>query len=149
MTGIKIFIATLAAILLIGGISYLVINKTPPSSTTYENPSPGDNTNTDQNPNPPVGREPTSPQLIGAGYLSYGAPAVVSGLRANTTYHFRIAAENSYGKVYGEILSFQTTNTPPGPSIPPSAQTKAATDIGQKSVILRGTVNPQGNYSYY
>src|SRR3989344_2497986 len=91
----------------------------------------------------------TSPQLIGGGYLTYGAPQRVTGLQANTTYHYRLAAQNEHGKVYGEILSLQTTNTPPVASALVTAETRGATDVEQKSATLSGRVNPNGSYAYY
>jgi len=88
-------------------------------------------------------------QLIGGGYLTYAAPRQISGLQANTTYYYRIGAENQYGKVYGEILSFQTSNTPPLTYLPPTAETTAASNIEQRSATLSGRTNPNGATTYY
>ncbi len=91
----------------------------------------------------------TNAQLIGGGYITYSAPGIVSGLRASTTYYFRIGAQNQYGKVYGQILSFNTTNTPPPAYVPPTAETKNATLITQNSATLNGVVNPKGVAGFF
>ena len=70
-------------------------------------------------------------------------------MQANTTYYYRIGAENQYGKVYGEILSFQTSNTPPLTYLPPTAETTAASNIEQRSATLSGRTNPNGATTYY
>ncbi len=42
--------------------------------------------------------------------------ATVSGLSADTTYHYRLVATNSSGTSYGSDRSFQTASTDPAPS---------------------------------
>ena len=88
-------------------------------------------------------------QLIGAGYVSYSSPMAIYALQSNKTYFFRIGAENQYGKSYGAITSFTTTNLPPPPYIAPTAQTNAATNITANSVFLNGMVNPHGATTSY
>lgn len=91
----------------------------------------------------------TSPQLIGGGYVKYSAPGAISGLRANTTYYYRLTAQNQYGKVSGEVVSFNTTNTAPTAFTPPSVGTRDASSIMQTSVILNGTLNPNRSTTFY
>lgn len=91
----------------------------------------------------------SSPQLIGGGYAKYSAPTLVSGLKSNTLYYYRLAAQNQYGKVYGEVSSFKTTNTPPAPYLPPNVQTKNASSIDKTSAVLNGTINPNGAVTFY
>jgi len=48
-------------------------------------------------------------------YLSTGTAEIfadVTGLSSGTTYHFRIKAVNNLGTVYGDDLSFSTSNSP-------------------------------------
>jgi hypothetical protein len=45
---------------------------------------------------------------LGAVNGPVGAPAQISGLQPDTSYHFRIVAENEEGVVYGEDLAFST-----------------------------------------
>jgi phosphodiesterase/alkaline phosphatase D-like protein len=91
----------------------------------------------------------TSTQLIGGGYINYSAPATVTGLNANTTYYFRIVAENEKGKTPGAVLSFTTSNTPPAPFIPATATTEAATNITTNNATINGTTNPHGATTFF
>ncbi len=65
--------------------------------------------------------------------------AAISGLSANTTYHFRISATNPSGTSKG---SDETTKTLLGNA--PTVVTKAASSVTQTSATLSATVNPNG-----
>jgi hypothetical protein len=62
----------------------------------------------------------------------------VGGLTPNTTYHYRIVAENPGGVSEGSDVEF---TTPPGP---PAVLTGAASGLSQSKATLNGTVNPNG-----
>jgi len=62
---------------------------------------------------------------------------IISGLAANTTYHFRIVATNSGGTTFGSDKTFTTTG-------PPAVTTNPATNVATFSASLNGTVNPHG-----
>ena len=64
----------------------------------------------------------------------------VSGLTANTTYHFRLVATNSAGTRYGTDRTF-TTLTPTGP---PVVMTNSASLMASFSATLNGSVDPHG-----
>jgi trimeric autotransporter adhesin len=66
--------------------------------------------------------------------------ANVSGLTANTTYHFRIMAHNAGGTSFGADRTF-TTLTATGP---PVVSTSPATLIGSFSATLNGSLDPHG-----
>ena len=66
--------------------------------------------------------------------------ANISGLMANTTYHFRIVATNSAGTRMGGDRIF-TTLTATGP---PVVTTDSATNITVTSATLNGSLNPHG-----
>jgi len=72
--------------------------------------------------------------------LTFGDPTVVNrfltGLTADTTYHYRVVAQNAYGTAYGNDMTFYT-------AVPaaPTASTDAATAVGVGSATLHGTVN--------
>lgn len=59
----------------------------------------------------------------------------LSGLTEETTYHYRIKAENSLGTVYGADKTFTTAGKSP------VSVTKAATNIQINSASLNGSVN--------
>jgi N-acetylneuraminic acid mutarotase len=66
--------------------------------------------------------------------------ANITGLTANTTYHFRIVATNSYGTRYGSDRTFTTLSS----TGPPVVITNAATLIASFSATLDGSVDPHG-----
>jgi YVTN family beta-propeller protein len=79
---------------------------------------------------------PCTPPTLGPETASLAVEARVSGLTANTLYHFRISAGGASGSAKGEEVYFCTGVCPPG------AKTEAATQIGQRTAQLNATVNP-------
>ncbi|MFA7201528.1 MAG: fibronectin type III domain-containing protein [Candidatus Paceibacterota bacterium] len=71
----------------------------------------------------------------------------ISGLSANTTYYFRVASQNSKGRVYGNVLSFITTVS--GGISAPTVTTQNATNITQTNATLAGYIHPNGLTSTY
>ena len=74
------------------------------------------------------------------GNTSQNVSANISGLSANTTYHFRTVATNSAGTRYGSDRTF-TTLSPTGA---PGVATSTATNVASFSAALRGSVYPHG-----
>ncbi len=74
-----------------------------------------------------------------AGSKSWGVPvsATLSGLRANTGYHYRAVAANSSGTSYGTDRTLTTA----GPAI---ATTGASTDVAAATAGVSGSVNANG-----
>jgi N-acetylneuraminic acid mutarotase len=66
--------------------------------------------------------------------------AHISGLTANTTYHFRIVATNSAGTRYGSDRTFTTLSA----TGPPVVITNPATLVASFSARLNGSVDPHG-----
>src|ERR1019366_7332893 len=64
--------------------------------------------------------------------------AAITGLTANTTYHFRITATNAGGTSKGADEAF--TTLPNSPTV----ETKPASAIAQTTATLNATVNPNG-----
>jgi len=79
---------------------------------------------------------------VGAGD---GAPvdasAAVTGLTANTTYHFRLVAVNASGRTDGADMEFRTAPNP----LPPTVANQRARDIVIDVARLTATVDPNGN----
>lgn len=97
-----------------------------------------------------------SPQLIGSGVGNFSAPGTLVGLTPNTTYYYRLTAENQYGKVFGSTMTFKTatvvstaTPPPPPPFALPSVSTRDASAITHNSATLNATLNPNGVRSLY
>ena len=76
--------------------------------------------------------------LPGSGESPVSVSAPVTGLTANTTYHFRIVASNSGGTSLG---SDRTLKTLPNP---PTVVTGEATQVEGTTATLNATVNPNG-----
>lgn len=56
----------------------------------------------------------TARQTVGAGATPRAATAGISGLRSNTTYHYRLVATNAKGTVRGAKRTFKTPKQPLG-----------------------------------
>ncbi|HEX4465110.1 MAG TPA: hypothetical protein VH042_10770 [Solirubrobacterales bacterium] len=70
------------------------------------------------------------------------AQQAISGLAANTTYHYRFVASNSDGPINSADQQFTTT----GPA--PTVSDQAATEVSG-GFELKGTVNPNGSATTY
>jgi hypothetical protein len=75
-----------------------------------------------------------------SGNTTQNVTANISGLAANTTYHFRIVATNSAGTRYGSDSTFTTLSA----TGPPVVTTNPATNVTSSSATLNGTVYPHG-----
>jgi plastocyanin len=81
----------------------------------------------------------TAPQSrTGNAFQAIGAN--ITGLTANTLYHFRVVASNAAGTTMGSDRTF-TTLTPTGP---PVVITNPATNVTISSGTLNGSLNPHG-----
>lgn len=92
----------------------------------------------------------TSNQIVGSGYISIPTPGYITGLTKNTTYYFRLVAENTYGRVFGAQNTVQTTEgNPPPVGTVPTAKTLAGSGISRTSANLTGTVTPNKAATQY
>src|SRR3989344_5640119 len=85
----------------------------------------------------------TSAENVGSGNFGVRIATTLAGLQPNTTYFFRLVAQNSFGVQAGSSQTFRTGNQV-APSAP-QVKTGAADQITRTSVALHGTVEPQGN----
>jgi len=79
----------------------------------------------------------TSLKSAGSGATAVAESEPVSGLAPNTTYHYRVTANNASGRTYGEDQEFTTLKLP-------TPTTGAATALTPTGTTLNGTVNPEG-----
>ena len=84
------------------------------------------------------GKTASCASLPGTGTSPVAVSAAITGLTANTTYHFRISATNAGGTSKGSDETFKTLANPP------TVVTKPATSITQTTATLNATVNPNG-----
>jgi phosphodiesterase/alkaline phosphatase D-like protein len=76
--------------------------------------------------------------LPGGGSSPVAVSASISGLAANTSYHFRIVATNATGTSEGADETL--TSLPP----PAAVVTEAASEVTSSGAVLNATVNPEG-----
>ena len=89
-------------------------------------------------------------QTIGSGYTGIAAPGYITLLSKNTTYFYRLVAQNSFGTVVGLQRTFTTTEgTPPPVGSVPSVKTSSATGVSSTAANLNGEVNPNKNATQY
>ena len=85
----------------------------------------------------------TGVQSIGSGTSNVAVNSSLTGLSANTTYYFMVAAVSGVDPntttTTGSILTFTTA------PVTPSVTTSAATNLATTSATLNGTVNPNGS----
>jgi hypothetical protein len=79
---------------------------------------------------------PCEPEGLGSSSEPTTASAKLTGLAANTTYHFRALAENATGLSEGTDQTFLTLPSPP------EAITGQASSITANSATIAGSVNP-------
>lgn len=84
-------------------------------------------------------------QAIGSGFVSISAPAFITGLAPNTTYYYRLVAQNGIGTASGSTLSFTTNTNPPPVGSAPTTHTDGASSIARTNASLNGHVNPNGS----
>ncbi len=98
-----------------------------------------------------LGDKVSSPsQAIGSGYAAIPAPGYITGLTKDTTYYFRLVAENQYGRVAGTQYSFQTTHgNPPPVGSAPTTKTLPADGISRTTANLNGEVTPNKASTQY
>jgi phosphodiesterase/alkaline phosphatase D-like protein len=89
----------------------------------------------------------TSFQSDGSGNSANSVSAAISGLNPQTTYYFRVNAQNVYGTVNGATQNFTTQG--PALSATPVVTTQVAGPIATTTATLRGTVNPSGTATTY
>jgi hypothetical protein len=88
-------------------------------------------------------------QAIGGGYSAIPATGFITGLRANTTYNYRLNAKNKFGTVNGALFTLQTNNTNPPKVSAPTVRTNNALNVERTTATIKGEVNPNGSATSY
>ncbi len=86
----------------------------------------------------------TSPQ-VDAGDSTTAQPlaAPITGLRASTTYHYRVRARNATGEVLGADRTFRTAAAPAAAQ-PPALSNAAVASTSDTGAVLRARITPRG-----
>src|SRR5947209_2775535 len=85
----------------------------------------------------------TAPASAGSGNTSTNVSVPVGSLSPNTTYHFRLDAQNALGTAQGSDATFKT------PRGNPVLATGGTTSVTTTSATLTGAVNPEGQSTTY
>ena len=80
-------------------------------------------------------KSPEPPADAGSGTETLTAKAELPGLTANTTYHYRLIATNSFGMTAGEDATFTTSG-------PPRITSEPASGIGHETATIKAKVDP-------
>ncbi|MEK7601329.1 MAG: hypothetical protein AAB480_02255 [Patescibacteria group bacterium] len=91
----------------------------------------------------------TATQAIGSGYTAIAAPGYITGLAKNSTFYFRLSAQNAYGTVTGGTYSFSTNNNPASQGTAPAVSTNAATAVTRTTATLNARVTPRSSQTTY
>jgi hypothetical protein len=93
----------------------------------------------------------SNPVLPGtdAGSAGENVPAetTLTGLTANTLYHYRLVGANSFGLTLGQDATFTTAGPPRIDS--ESSEVKLSEKVGQTSATLRAQINPEDRETTY
>ncbi len=84
----------------------------------------------------------------GAGFATLATPVFLSGLTPNTTYYYRLSAQNNLGASQGSVQTFTTAASAASGSAPTTI-TDSAADIARTTATLRGHVDSNGTQSTY
>lgn len=87
----------------------------------------------------------TPGQSAGDGTTAVNAEAALTGLTANTTYHYRLVAMNADGTTRGADRTFTTAANPR----PPGISNQHARDIAPDGVRLTASLDPNGTATTY
>ncbi len=84
----------------------------------------------------------TMTQVLGSGYSAISAPFYITELTKDTTYYFRLVAENAFGRSGGSVYSFQTNHALPTVVVGslPTVRTVVANNITRTGASLNGEV---------
>lgn len=92
----------------------------------------------------------TASQTLGSGFASIQTPGYITNLTKNTTYYFRLVAQNQFGSASGNQYSFKTTVGSPAPvGSVPTTKTISAGSIGRTTAMINGEVTPNKASTIY
>lgn len=84
---------------------------------------------------------PATAESVGSGTTNVAVSKAISGLKGNTTYHYRVSATNASGTSVGEDKTFTTGKLP-------TVTTEGGSPYNEQ-MYLTGKVNPNGSSTTY
>lgn len=90
-----------------------------------------------------------SVQSIGSGWSAIPSPGFITGLNKDTTYYYRLDAENKYGEMRGATQSFSTNDNPPGQGSVPTVSTASAKNVSRTAATVGASVNAHSSPTTY
>lgn len=87
---------------------------------------------------------PSTAASAGSDVVPTAYTRAVTGLTANSVYHYRLVATNATGTTTGPDQTFTTTTVGA-----PIVVTGAASSVGQTAATIAGSVNPNGSATQY
>ena len=92
----------------------------------------------------------TSIQTVGSGFSAIPSPAYITGLTKDTTYYYRVMAQNQFGTAAGDQHSFVTTHGTPAPvGSAPTTKTASPSNVSRTTATLNGEVTPNKATTQY
>jgi phosphodiesterase/alkaline phosphatase D-like protein len=92
----------------------------------------------------------SSTQTIGSGFEFISAPAYITGLTKNTTYYYRLVAQNRFGIETSPLRNFTTTQGTPAPiGSAPNIKSITANNISRTTANINAEINPNKNATSY
>jgi hypothetical protein len=85
---------------------------------------------------------PASPESVGSGRAPVRVSQNISGLKAATTYHFRVKASNVAGTSYAQDVTFKTPDKP-------AVTVEPASYVNTLEPQLNATINPERADTHY
>ncbi len=91
----------------------------------------------------------TASQPAGAAFVTLATPGYLADLTPNTTYYYKLNAQNQFGKVEGVTYSFTTTAAPLPAGSAPTVSAAAAANVSASGALLSGLVDPNNTPTTY
>jgi phosphodiesterase/alkaline phosphatase D-like protein len=91
----------------------------------------------------------TGLQTVGSASVKIPVSSSISNLDPDTTYFFRLNAQNQFGTINGTTISFKTAGGQSSSATKPTVETKDASTLKTTSAKLHGTVDPNGSQTIY
>ena len=91
----------------------------------------------------------TASAPAGAAFVTLATPAYLADLTPNTSYFYKLIAQNEFGTVEGVTYDLKTTAVPVSGSSAPTATTQSKAQVSASGAALPGLVDPNNTPTTY